>query len=120
MVCYFLEIFGWNLRECHYTSEKVTKNHKFKHLRIFEPIDPLMVVLSASNTSFIHKVLERYNANQVDVNKVHKLYSIFMMAVINGGSCGRRFHATVKLDNGRTAQCYTKINRGSSEKTGER
>ena len=74
VVCYFLEIFGWNLKECHYsdyTSEKVTKNLKFKHQCICEPIDPLMVVLYASNTSFIHKVLERYNPNRVDVYNVH-------------------------------------------------
>ena len=71
MVCYFLEIVGWNLRECHYTSEKVTKIIKFKHLCICESIDPLIVVLLASNTRFIHKVLERYNANRVDVYKIH-------------------------------------------------
>ena len=51
--------------------KKVAKNHKFKHLCICEPIDPLMVVLSASNTSFIHKILDRYNAKRVDVYKVH-------------------------------------------------
>ena len=42
----------------HYTSEKVTKSQKFKHLCTCEPIDPLMVVLSACSASFIHIVLE--------------------------------------------------------------
>ena len=79
MVCYFLEIFGWNLRECHYTSEKVTN---IINSSICEPIEPLMDILLASNTSFIHKILERYNANRVDVYKVHKLYSMFMQTII--------------------------------------
>ena len=40
-----------------------------------------MVVLSASDTSSIHKVLERYNANRVYVYKVHQLYSMFMKTI---------------------------------------
>ena len=61
---------------------KSDKNHKFKHMCICEPINPLMVILSASNTSFIHKLLERYIANRVDVYKIHYFNSLFMQTVI--------------------------------------